>query len=90
VILSEPQNDIAFNYRGEVNHCLEKYEEAISDFDRAIQINNKEHKYFFNRAESKFRLQNYDQAILDYGKSLQIDSSQHLFFFKRGETYFIQ
>ena len=45
---------------------LDKYDEAIKDFDSAINLNPKDQYSFYYRGRSYFNLDKYDEAIKDF------------------------
>lgn len=50
-----------------------KYNEAIENINKSIELKNDWEISYFYRAASYQALENYDEAILDYTKSLQIN-----------------
>ena len=50
-----------------------KYNEAIENINKSIELKNDWEIPYFYRAASYQALENYDEAILDYTKSLQIN-----------------
>jgi len=72
----DPNNAVFFNDRGYSKIWLGQYEEAILDFDRAVEvgigdISNLEVVYA-NRGFSKMRLGHYEEAILDFDRAVEV------------------
>jgi len=70
-------SDLAFYYRGRAKQSLGEFQNAISDFDMAIEINEELITSHVNRAVSLVRLKEYDIAlqrlneIIDHFRNLQ-------------------
>ena len=76
----ELKNDweIPYFYRAAAHQALENYDEAILDYTKALQINNKMVDAYYNRAKillSRKDIENPDinRAISDLEKSLELD-----------------
>ncbi len=70
--------DIPYFYRAAAFHALENYNEAILDYTKAIQINDKMTDAYYNRAKillSRKDIENPDikRAISDLEKALELD-----------------
>ncbi|MCK4788916.1 MAG: tetratricopeptide repeat protein [Desulfobacteraceae bacterium] len=50
-----------------------KYDQAISDYTKAIEMNPHEAKLYYNRGVAYYGKRWFDQAISDYGKAIEID-----------------
>jgi len=62
-------------------------DDAIRDFDRAIQLKPDFTLAYNNRGNAYSDTQNYDQAIWDYEAALQLDPNFALAFYNRGLAY---
>lgn len=74
-----PKEELAHEYmtRGLLFYKNGKYEAAIQDFDKAIEINPKYEGAYSNRGLAKYHL-NYDSlALQDINKAIEIDSNNH-------------
>ena len=58
---------------GEVKLEATNYKEAIADFTRALQIDDKNAKAYLRRGEAKEKLKLYSDAIKDWDAALRID-----------------
>jgi Flp pilus assembly protein TadD len=59
----------------------ERYQEAIQDYSRALQLNPQHVKAYYNRAVALERHGRLDEALSDYSRAAQLDgsnSSAHL------------
>lgn len=50
-----------------------KYQKAIENIDKSIELNNNWEISYFYRGVANQALENYDEAMLDYTKALQIN-----------------
>jgi tetratricopeptide (TPR) repeat protein len=78
----ELKNDweIPYFYRAAANHALENFDEAILDYTKSIQLNEKMTDAYYNRAKillSRKDIENPDlnRAISDLEKALELDPS---------------
>lgn len=63
---------------------LSKYEEAIDDLDKAINEDEMNIEYLFNRAQCYFDLQRYESAVRDLTKALEAESNEPKLYYLRG------
>ncbi|MFB3766384.1 MAG: tetratricopeptide repeat protein [Methanotrichaceae archaeon] len=52
-----------------------KYEEAIKDFDKAIELDTSSVEAWYNKVLALYYQRNYSQAIERYDEVLELDSS---------------
>jgi len=76
-----------YNNRGLAYRRKGEYDQAISDFNKAVEINPKYAQSFFNRGVAYMGKGQYDQAISDYTKALEIDPRYEIAYFARGVAY---
>ena len=50
-----------------------KFEEAIKDFDKAIELNPQDAEVYIERGFMKFLLTKYEEAFEDYKKAGELD-----------------
>ena len=72
--------------RGIAFSRLTEYQEALADFDRALELNPGLTKAYRGRGEAHAGLDNYEAAIADYDLALDRDSSSETVFNLRGEA----
>ena len=81
-----PNYSSAYLNRGVLYYNKNKYNDAIKDYNKSIELNSTAIGYN-NRGSAYQQLREYDLAILDFNKSIEID----LFYFNayknRGVTY---
>ena len=53
---------------------LKQYEQAIENYDKAIQINSDDYKYYLNRGVAYSRgLSQHEQAVKDFEKAIELN-----------------
>ena len=58
-----------------------KYKRSLDDFNSAIDINNKEAKYYLNRAFAYHRLQDLECTIDDLDQFVLLDGKKNAFYY---------
>jgi len=77
-----------FYERGFIYLLLEKYKEAIAEFNKALEINPESSSYFFSfRGDAHFELGNYQEAINDYTKAIELKPKYAHAYYNRGLAY---
>jgi len=79
--------DVLFFYRGTAQAFLSQYEQAIADFDRAIQLDPQDAKAYSNRGAAYADLGQYEQAIADFDQAIQINPQYAEVYTNRGAAY---
>jgi len=87
VIEKCPTAGIAYNNRGVAYADHEKYKEALSDYNKAIDIDPKHIEAYNNRGVSKAALRNYTGAKEDYNKAIELRPSYPDAYYNRGNTF---
>ena len=64
-----------------------KYDEALLDFNKSIEIDGNNPNPYINRAFVYGALKKYDLAINDINKLIDMDEGNSLMFYVRGNTY---
>lgn len=75
------------NDRGTIYDKMGRYEEALADYNRAIELDPSLMSAYSNRALTLSALQRYEEALADYDKALALNPQQHLTYFGRGQLY---
>jgi len=81
-----------FHNRGDAKHSLKRYQEALEDFTRAIEMEsdtlcqNKASSYN-SRAITFKDMKDYNNAIKDYTRAISLDTSRIEYLLYRGEVY---
>jgi serine/threonine protein kinase len=63
---------------------LQRYQEAIASYDKAIAIKPKDHEAWHNRGVALDRLKKYEEAITSYDKAIAIKPDYHEAWYNRG------
>ena len=64
---------------------LKQYKEAIADYDKAIELNPKDAKAYYNRGNAKHQLKQYKEAIADYDKAIELNPKDANAYNNRGK-----
>lgn len=81
---AEVHNNRGFDY------CqIGQYDQAISDFSKAIEINPRLAHAYNNRGWAYIKKWQYDQAISDFNKTIEIDPRFVEAYFYRAVVYFL-
>jgi tetratricopeptide (TPR) repeat protein len=74
--------------RGIVHAALNNYDEAMNDYNMAIEMRPSTPEFFINRGNSYFMMRNYAEALNDYESSLGFGLKQlHFAHYNMGMTY---
>ena len=77
----------AYFNRGIKYNAIEKMDLAISDFDKAIELEIEDPYLYYYRGASYAAMENYDKAIEDYSEAIKLDSEFSLAYLMRGNSY---
>ena len=75
-----------FINRGKSLFYLKKYNDAISDFNKAIESDYFSYSFYY-RGHVKEELENFKDALADYTHALQMDPHNIIFLMKRGQLF---
>lgn len=93
----DPELASAYRERGIVKFNTEKYSDAISDFNKAIELEDpgklpftKKGESYFHRGLSNFKLGNFERAIKDFDIVISIEDSfwRNLAYDYAGASYY--
>ncbi len=76
-----------YNNRGLINAQRGKHEEAIADFNKALELNPNYFHIYYNRGLAYHESGNLDRAISDYNMSLKTSPGFWRAHFNRGNLY---
>lgn len=91
ILSMTPDNTIGsliYKHRGMANFARSRYEEAIIDFTKALELDRESHKSAYYRGVVKAVLQRYPEAIDDFTLSLKINPYYAFCFYRRGQAYY--
>ena len=72
--------------RGVEKSDLKDYTGAISDYNKAIELNPDFASAYYNRGFAKDHLKNYNGAITDYNKAIQLNPDYAGAYYNRGNA----
>ena len=75
--------------QGRAAYKVRKYEEAISNFARAIQKKPDDVKAYVNRGNSHYNLKEYEAALTDYTHAIKLNPNQVKAFVNRGNVRYM-
>ena len=87
---SEPKDAKGYYNRGCAYGEKGQYDQAISDYNKALEINPRYAKAYNNRGYAYGKKRQYDQAISDYNKALEINSRDAEAYNSRGVAYYFK
>ena len=87
IIEQFPDNPAAVSNRGNARISQNKLIEAVSDFDKAIELAPTATDPYLNRGTALEGLGKWDEAIADYNKSLQFNPKNASAYYNLGITY---
>ncbi len=85
---SHPETSVDYFNRGKAYADKSKYDLAISDFDKAIEIDPKYAEAYNNRGNAYRGKGEYDRAISDFNKAIEINPGYAGAYLNRGVAYF--
>ncbi len=71
-------------------HALERYNKALDDFNRLIQINSHDARYFNNRGVTHRTLKSTTEALKDFEKAIELDTRYPSAHFNRASILLAQ
>jgi len=85
---SEAICSLIYKHRGMVNFAQSNYQDAITDFSKALELDPKSYRVAYYRGVVRSVLKQFSEAIDDYTMSLEINPYQAYCLFRRGQAYF--
>lgn len=77
-------------YRVVHNPANDKYEKALADFSKVVQIEPDFAFAYYNRAYIKYKLHDFEDAVNDYNYAIKIDPDFADAYYNRGLLLFLQ
>ena len=88
-VKNDASNWKAYRYKGDAEFELNKYEESIQDYTKALTINKSDMLCYKGRAEAYRMSENYFQeAVEDYTTVIQMDPNDAVMYFGRASSYY--
>ena len=81
-----PDEFAGYAVSGDANYSLGRYEEAITDYDKAISLKPDDAAAYGNRGFAKDELGRYEEAITDYDKAISLKSDDATAYYNRGSA----
>ncbi|MEH2328248.1 tetratricopeptide repeat protein [Nostoc sp.] len=78
---------IALGWRGETYRLMERYPEALQDFDRAIELNPKDDWVIASRGQTYRSMKRYPEALQDFNRAIELNPKDDWALTNRGEIY---
>jgi len=79
---------IIHTHRGMAYFAESNYDQALGDFSRGLELDQKNYKAFNYRGAVQSILQNYPEALEDFNRSLQLNPYQYYPLYNRAQIYF--
>ncbi|PID87626.1 hypothetical protein CSB07_00390 [Candidatus Gracilibacteria bacterium] len=85
--------DVEFNNLGVKFYEQAKYEDAISQYDKALELKPKESLYNYNKGVALFYLKDYNRALVSFDNAIKYENKKENIilsdnYSKRGATYY--
>ncbi|KAM3110841.1 tetratricopeptide repeat protein [Phormidesmis sp. 146-33] len=80
----KPDNDAAWNNRGNALGKLQRHEEAIASYDQALKYKPDDDAAWYNRGIALGNLQRHEEAIASYDEALKYKPDRHTAWGSRG------
>ena len=78
------------NERGVVLSAVGLYEQAITEFNKAIELDPEYAMAYNNRGNAYWNKGNFDRAIADYDKAIELDPEYAEAYGNRGFVYYLE
>jgi TonB family protein len=82
----KPPDFAFYQNRANANFVMGEYDTAITDYNKAIELNPKESSIYFSRGLAHFNKLSYTTAIADFDKVIELDPKEAMAYFKRGNA----
>ena len=85
--VEEPWHAVAFSHRGVTYWLMERYEEALADFDRALELEPDMAWAIAGRGETYRLMERYEEALADFDRALELKPDMAWAIAGRGQVY---
>jgi tetratricopeptide (TPR) repeat protein len=83
-----PNNPLAYYYRGTAYRLKGDYERAVNDISQAINLDPTRDNFFISRALAYHKKQDHSRAFTDFTESIRLNPSSANNYYQRGLAYF--
>ena len=84
-VFNSPITAVDYNNRGVEAYNQSNYDEAIADYNQAINLDPNYAKAYNNRGAVYYKLDDFEKAIADYNQAINLDPNYALFYWNRGD-----
>ncbi|WP_063856602.1 ATP-binding protein [Kitasatospora griseola] len=84
--LDRPGRAVAHRLRGIGHHGEGRHDQALADFDRAVELDPDRPEALHSRARSLIAAERYEQALVDLDRAVELDPDFAAAFATRGDT----
>lgn len=85
-IQRDPKTAIYFRNRGESHRITQRYQVAIGDMIKSLELDPQQHEHWNELGLSWFEAGRYDQAIVAFSKSVELNSKVATYFRNQGDA----
>lgn len=84
-----PEFAKAYSYRGFCYFWMVQYEEALADFEKALElgVDHPEEIYFYI-GRTYFKMANYEEAVISFTNAIEINKEIAEYYYRRGASYY--
>ncbi len=87
MVASYPDQALAYIGRGLMLDSLNKYDDAVADYTKAIELDPEESNGYINRANTYSKQDKFEKALADYTKAIELDPTEPDTYSDRGSLY---
>ena len=77
------KSSVVYSLRGDCKYWLEQYDDAIEDFNKALELEGDNVTDLKNRAKTYYQMKEYEKALDDFNKVLEIDPEYEIDYFEK-------
>jgi tetratricopeptide (TPR) repeat protein len=89
-LLQAPTDANALFWHGTALNCIDRHEEALQYFDRALRFNARSAVAYVNRGIARHAIGRFDEAIDDYARAIEIAPSTLEAYFGRASSHLMR
>ena len=85
---NDPTNKFLIYDIGCLKYYLDRYKDAINDFNKAISLGYEESDIYYFKGCSYYYLERFEEAIKDFNSSISKDKENYIYFHFRGKAQY--